>query len=274
MKIHIIGDQGSRKYDEGLVNKVNEQIEAEERRKRLEDRRARLQTESQPVKKTKSEEAKPKTGVLNQTGFNLSDYLILEGNTHGSYSYPDLLVARERSKEGKNWTDTQTELRTENSYMLTIRQFVDLLSMLKSDKVYDGTGTQLKSEEVTTLLNEIREVRAPYRSEHLDAKFNKQVTQTQITYHKIKSDGSIEEVTENLEECVMIDTRIDLNSWLANSTTQGLPKRLKGDLYYHSPRHGAVARFIANTYGAGLNCYRSPINANASLGVRIVRKKL
>src|SRR3989338_2319580 len=81
---------------------------------------------------------KPKSSVTTNQGFNLSEYLILDGRTYGTYSYPDLLVEKERSKLEKNWNQTQTELHNEGSYMSTIRQFVDLLSMLKSGKVYDG----------------------------------------------------------------------------------------------------------------------------------------
>jgi len=220
---------------------------------------------------------KPKSSVTTSQGFNLSDYLILDGRTHGTYSYPDLLVARELSKKGNNWTDTQTELHNEGSYMLPIRQFADFLIMLQSGKVYDGTGSQLRSQEVTKLLNNIIEVRDPWRSEWLDAKFSKQNDQFRITYHKIKQDGTLEKVTESLEDCLITDKQpgIDLSSWLSTATSQGLPKKSTSDgsTWYWSPRDGAVARFDAITYWAGLGCSGGPNGTGASLGVRIVRKK-
>src|SRR3989344_1489815 len=211
---------------------------------------------------------KPKLSVTD-TGFDLSDYLILDGRNHGTYSYPDLLVEKERSKLGKIWNKTQTELHNEGSYMLTIRQFTDFLTMLQSGKVYDGTGQKLRSQEVTKLLNDIIEVRGPWRSEHLDAKFNKQDDQFRITYHKIKQDGTLEEVTESLEDCLITDKQpgIDLSSWLTNGTNQGLPKKSTSDgsTWYWSPRDGAVARFNADTNRAGLYCDGNPIGTNAAL---------
>jgi len=126
-------------------------------------------------------------------------------------------------------------------------------------------------------LNNIIEVKDPWRSEWLDAKFSKQNDQFRITYHKIKQDGTLEEVTESLEDCLITDKQpgIDLSSWLTNGTNQGLPKKSTSDgsIWYLSPRDGAVARFVAVTDGAGLYCYWGPYVTNASLGVRIVRKK-
>jgi len=231
--------------------------------------------ENQDAKSKRTRKSKVSTASV---GLNLSDYLILESKTHGTYSYPDLLVAKELNKKGKDWTGTQAELHTENSYMSTIRQFVDFLIMLRSGKVYDGTGSQLRQQEVTKLLNDIIEVRSPWRSEHLDVKFNKQDDQFRITYHKINQDGTLEEVTESLEDCLMTDKKpgIDLSSWLTNGTIQGLPKKSTSDgsTWYWSPRDGAVAGFDADANRAGLGCDGGPNDANASLGVRIVRKKL
>jgi hypothetical protein len=244
---------------------------------------ARKNTESEEPKPEEKPDTKPKrtrkpkASVAKSQGFNLSDYLILDSRTHGTYSYPDLLVAKERSKFGKNWIDTQTELHNEGSYMLTIRQFVDFLTMLQSCKVYDGAGSQLRSQEVTKLLNDIIEVRDPWRSEHLDAKFNKAGDKFNITYHKIKQNGTLEEVTESLEDCLMTDKQpgIDLSSWLTNGTTQGLPKKdtSNGSIWYWSPRDDAVAGFDADAGRAVLVCDWDPDGANGSLGVRIVRKK-
>ena len=53
MNLETIGDQGSKKYDEGLVNQVNEQIEAQARREELEKRRANLQARQEAERKQK-----------------------------------------------------------------------------------------------------------------------------------------------------------------------------------------------------------------------------
>src|SRR3989344_861164 len=47
MNLETIGDQGQRKYDEDLINQVNQEIEAEARREEIEKRRAELQAKQQ-----------------------------------------------------------------------------------------------------------------------------------------------------------------------------------------------------------------------------------
>ena len=43
MNLEIIGDQGSRRYDEDLASQVNEQVEAQARREEIEKRQAKQQ---------------------------------------------------------------------------------------------------------------------------------------------------------------------------------------------------------------------------------------
>ena len=166
-------------------------------------------------------------------------------------------------------------LRKNDEYMLTPRQFVDFLALLKSGNASDENGNAVNPAQLEAILDEITEVKDPWRAEHLDAKFDSSglIRKTfRITYHKIKSDGTIEEVTEPLEDCLMSDKEpgIDLDDWLKNANNQGLPKpdAKKGDLWYWYPRNGAVARFRANSDRANLNCNRNPTNTNDALGVR------
>ena len=68
---------------------------------------------------------------------------------------------------------------------------------------------------------------------------------------------------------------IDLEHWINNHTKQGLPleNNPEGSLWYRAPMkdNNSVARFDADSGGAGLICDRDPTNSNASLGVRFVR---
>ncbi len=211
------------------------------------------------------------------------NYIILEGQTHGSYSYPDLLVATSLSHKDKDWDATQAALHGKDSFMLTPRQYVDFLNLLRSGKAFYGSGKQIDSKTLERLYDEITEVRDPWRAEHLDAKFSKggiPVINTKwgITYHKINQDGTLTPVTEPLQDVLMSDKKpgISIDDWLKNATDQGLPspKVSDGQLWYWHPRDGAVAGFDANSGGAGLGCYGNPQYSNSALGVRPCRVKI
>ena len=209
---------------------------------------------------------------------NLSDagkYLILEGRKHGSYEYPDLLVGMERDYLGKDWNDAHTALNQNNSYMLTIRQFVDFLSLLKSGSAYDGKGNKVDKRKLDSILDEIVTVRNPWRSEWLDAKFKN----GNIIYHNLVGNpSSLVEVREPLSAYLDKDKTpgINLDNWLKEANQHGLPKKTvdKGKMYYWAPADGAVAGFLADSVRALLYCGRDPTDTNASLGVRPVRKKI
>lgn len=241
---------------------------------------------------------------------NPEAYLILEGRTHGNYSYPDLLVSMHRleldnqvkqiakqlnltvqnTAKEKDGTEYIGNIKWEPAIKLTLslggltlppRQYVDFINLLKSGKAYNGKGDKVDKVNLDNILGEILTVRNPYRAEWLDAKFSgagnqmksqigKQLS-TQITYHKIDSNGNIKEVTEPLEDCLMQDKTpgIDLDSWLNSANKQGLPvKQTKsGTLWYWYPRENAVARFDADADRAYLYCLRGPGSSDSALGV-------
>jgi len=212
-------------------------------------------------------------------------YIILEGRQHGNYSYPDILVAMDRTHQNTNWSQAWDALRNEDAFMLTIRQYVDFLNVLKSGKAYDGNGTQIPDSRLTELFNDITQIKSPWRREWLDAKF-KNVSagrtlgvipknELHISYHVLDNGGQ-RETSEKLDDCLMGDKTpgISMNYWLANATDQGLPQKNNdsGQLYYWHPRNGRVARFGASSGRAGLNCGGDPDDRYASLGVRAVRR--
>ena len=212
-------------------------------------------------------------------------YITLEGRQHGSYSYPDLLVAMDRTHQGKTWQNAWNALRQEDAHMLTIRQYADFLNLLNSGKAYDGNGKQIPSLQLAELFNDITQVRSPWRAEWLDAKFSKinvgrkmlvvPKTEMQISYH-VLNNGQLKEIVEPLEECLMRNkTRgIDMNCWLSNANYQGLPPAdiNSGELWYRHPQNSRVARFVASSVRAGLYCDGDPTGSNSSLGVRAVRR--
>jgi len=213
---------------------------------------------------------------------NISDpenYIALPGKAHGTYSYPDLLVPIERTHQNKDWDDAQAALRAEGYFMLTIRQFIDYINLLKSGTAYYGSGRQIGKSELDAILFDIVGVKDPWRAEWLDAKFGKTIIfgENTITYHKIKTYGTLEEVTEPLQDCLMEDKLpgISLDYWLQNATPQGLPpkKTPKGNFWYWRPRQGYVAGFVAHSGGAVLSCSGDLQYVYSAFGVRAAKVK-
>jgi len=208
-----------------------------------------------------------------------NEYLILPGRKHGNYEYPDLLVSAKRSHNGENWNKAHESLKQEDSFMLTLRQYVDFLNLLKSGIAHDGAGSLVNKKELDAILDDILTVRAPWRAEWLDAKFGSKgilKKSYSITYHKITPNGDLEEATEPLDDCLLSNKQINLEEWLRKATSQGLPApdTSNGSLHYLSPANGTVARFIACSDGVGLNCSRDPEYSYSSLGVRAARDEV
>ena len=235
----------------------------------------RMKNEKQNKPVTKK--TQPQAPINVKSNINDAEsYLILPGRAYGSYSYPDLLVSIDKFYHNNTWYKAHEALNKEDSFMLTIRQYTDFLDLLKNGKVNNGKDNLVDKVVIDKILDEILTVKNPWISEWLDAKFSKKgglikKEQWHITYHNIDS-GKLNEVTEELEDCLIEDKTpgINLDSWLSNSNKQGLPdkKTSVGDLYYWSPRDNAVAGFIAESDGAYLDCYRDPGNSDTELGVR------
>ena len=184
----------------------------------------------------------------------------------------NLHVAKQRTHKGLNWHQTHQELHKQNLYMPTIPQFIAFIKYLKTDYPLKGATEKQEAEQI---LDDILTIKNPWRAEWLDARFEKKNDQWFIHYnHRTTPQGLKPQNSEPLEQCLMQDQRIDLTDWLKNPTSQGLPKqRIKqGSLYYWHPRADYVARFGANSVRANLDCYRSPDDADPSLGVFSVCK--
>ena len=209
---------------------------------------------------------------------NPQDYILLSGRTHGTYSYPDLAIAIEKTHFGKDWHQTHRALNEENARMLTLRQATDFLKLLSSgEQVLDATGNPINQDRVIQIYKDITEVRSPWRSEWYDAYFKNEGNHLKIFYdHEIQGNKLIANRIENLESHLTEDKTpgIKLTNWLQNATNQGIPNpnTKSGDLYYWRPKSGSVARFGANSGWAILDCCRSPTGGGDSLGVRAVRR--
>ena len=181
-----------------------------------------------------------------------------------------LYVSENRYLQSKNWNDTQEILHKEGRRMPTIPEFVELLKYLRSN---DGKS---KVKNAQKILDEIYKVAGNWRSEWLDAKFEEKKGMY-VSYHVFDSKGKIIQKQEKLETYLTDDKTpgIDLDSWLASPTKQGLPNSTcpDGQLYYWYPRNGKVARFDAYSGGAILGCIGGATDTDPSLGVRYVEPR-
>jgi len=81
---------------------------------------------------------------IEETSSSGSYILLPENEYHGN-----LLVSKERKYFRKNWYEAHKELNKEDSHMLTIRQFVDFLNLLKSGNAYDENKNKYLFNNVT-----------------------------------------------------------------------------------------------------------------------------
>lgn len=211
------------------------------------------------------------------------NYILLPSHTYGNYSYPDTLVAMEKSRLSQHWNEVQGHLGWEGAHMLTIRQFIDFLNLLRSGNAYDGRGRKVDSGKLNDIFKEITEVRDPWRAELLDADFKVDGENFIINYsHRFRSwkETLISKCSEPLAPCLMENNMpgIDLVEWLDNANYQGLPKEdvKSGALFYWQPGSDniSVARFSADSIGTFLDCNWNPHNRFSSLGTRSAWEKI
>ncbi len=243
----------------------------------------RKKTANQEMQKLPAEQEEQSKIILPASNIqNPEDYIILEGKTYDTYSYPDLLVAKQKTLFNKNQDESHKELNKQGNFMLTIRQFADFLTLLKSGKAFDGAGNKIDSKELEQILNDIVEIKSPWRAERLDADFKVYNGVLHINYeHRINSNGELKpNYSEKLEDCLMSDKTpgISFDDWLKNANRQGLPKpNVKtGKLYYWHPLNdnNSVAWFVAGSDWANLGCGRDPGDRFDSLGVRASAEKI
>ncbi len=215
------------------------------------------------------------------------DYIKLKGKTYGTsiypniftlssviYSYPPLLVSMKRKHFGLNWYQAHEALHKEDSFMLNIRQYLDLLILLKSGDVYDGIGNKLDQTRLDILLNDMLERRDPYRAEWLDADFKVIDGVLHINYdHRTINDQLKPQSSKPLGgDCMMEDCYVEP---LISADVQGLPigKSMGREIYYRHPRRNnhSVAKFGASLDEVALVCDATPLDSVAYLGVRVAK---
>jgi hypothetical protein len=241
MKHYTLGDKKQRK-------RIPDISEALERDRKLGKFDIKPETTKEPAEKPTI--ITPKQGMIYLPSLNLN-------------------FAKQRTHTGLNWYDTHKELHKINQRMPTIPELIAYIKFLQTD--YQTVDKQ----EADSILDDILTVKSPWRAEWLDADFKVKNKQLYINYnHYTDSAGNLlPKNTEKLEACLMTDKLpgIDLQDWLDNPTSQGLPRPNinEGSLFYWYPRSDniSVARFYAGSDRAFLGCNRNPRALDASLGV-------
>lgn len=241
------------------------------------------------------------------------NWMVLEGRTHGTDNYPDLMVSMHRlgmsprveqlaktlrynvantaeEKDGTpyigniDWTEALTLNVSLGNRTLTPRQGIDLLLDLresisgKSKKnrkvIYDGNAQPIDPDRIKGLYEEIIKVREPWRGEWLDARFRKVGTGMFIDYdHKLSFPNK---GLHNLKSVLLGSYMGDADYMdLESASLEGLgtKKSRAQTLYFWPPSGGTVAGFGADSGGAGLVCDEDPANRDSGLGVRPAREK-
>ena len=204
---------------------------------------------------------------------NPENYLLLEGRKHNTYQYPNMLVPIERSHLNETWNQITASLHNQGEYMLTVRQFADFLTLLRTGNACDGASKLIGKKKQEAILEDITAQRAPWRAEWLDHYYKKKGSDLYVRFHQIQQNGSLTQIEQPLEDCLMEDKQIDISDWLARANSQGLPPRnvKSGNLYFYHPRADAVARFRAGAGRVNLGCGRNPRYSFAGLGVRAAK---
>jgi Zn-dependent metalloprotease len=175
----------------------------------------------------------------------------------------ELDVSKEKILFNKNFSEQQEALHKENTKSLTPNEFREFLKVAKKEDL--------------ELYNEITQIKSPWRAEYLDAYFKVEGKNLVMKYHVFEN-GKIVQKSEILDKDTLMRDKtpgISLDSWLENSTKQGLPlkKTESGSLYYRAPEkdNNSVACFDAFGGGASLGCSWDPACRDSSLGVRAAK---
>ncbi|MDP1728668.1 MAG: hypothetical protein Q8L27_00510, partial [archaeon] len=166
--------------DLNYYKQIAERVKAE----RLAERAEALRKKDKPEITPEVQEEQEAQRIITPSEIkNPEDYLLLEGKNEKNYSYADTFVSKQTYHKNKNWRECHELLQKDNAYMLTIKQFADFLSLIKSGKAYDGAGKKINSKELEKIFLEITEVRDPYSAEWLDADFKVKSGKLHINYN-------------------------------------------------------------------------------------------
>ena len=190
---------------------------------------------------------------------NLGEYIEFPGAVHGVYTRPNLLVPF-RPNFSAYWEDAHLELIRLNARMLTPRDFVDFLIMLKRGTANNGNGKPIGVNALTGLLNSLINS-DEFDRELFDARFRTAGAEIIMEYSHTMLSGRIKpRHTITLTKYARGRGKIGL----LGVNDLGLPGTHAGDTgignqYYFSPLKGkdTVTTFSCRNRVAELDCRAS-----------------
>ena len=233
---------------------------------RVADRKKTANPEMQkiPVEQEEKEQIKPEINIDIK---NPQDYVIVP-NTN-------ILIAKKETFKGLNWNDTHFKLAENGLFMPAPKLFTDYFqSVIRAEqgkeKLYDGAGNLLKSQEVNEIYKYLTTDYNKGCWTWLDALFKQESDKWKvISNHKVVNNKLVGQPND-LEKCLMEDCFCDLDfnkQGLAISKSKSQSYSQSNNIYFWHPRNNAVARFNADSGRAYLYCYGGPDDRDDSLGV-------
>ncbi len=243
-------------------------INLEEKQKELEKKLAEEERQEKLNKLRKKRQTKTEATQSIQekvmSNINLENYIKLPQH--------NLYVGKNKILHNLTWQNTWNELEKQGLQMLTIKQFMDFLELLRQGTqgklIYNSKGNQISGQEIKAIYNEITKKRSLWGAEWLDAYFEQQqdglYILTQNKKHK-----------EKLENCIEKVCYVELKF-----NSQGLPTKKSSNqeykqgknIHYYYPRGGRVAGFYADYNRDFLDCSRDPKSSSSAPGVRGAKK--
>ncbi len=202
--------------------------------------------------------------------------IILPAKSTPRYNYPDLYISTHLidTVSGWKWEEAIQFAFEKELYILTPREFVDFLDLLRSgNQVYDGSGRQISADRISEITNEIFGGGRIHSYELFDTRYRN--IDGQI--HAVSANGYIDERVQGLDTKPLAPhlmgekLQISLDYWLANATEDGLPpvETPCGDLRYFAPADGCIPRFGGTHRENTIQCNAS-INDAAGNRIRPV----
>ncbi len=179
--------------------------------------------------------------------------IMLPAKSTPRYNYPDLFISMHLLDKVRGWSwEEAIQFASKKDFcILTPREFVDFLSLLRSGKtIYDGNGREIHADRIHEITDEIFGSNRVYSYELFDTCYRNIGSQM----HAVSANGYIDGRVEGLDTKALApykvaerqgDRQISLDYWLENATEDGLPPEIVpgGGLRYFAPADGCIARF-------------------------------
>ena len=219
------------------------------------------------------EEKKPeRTNPLSiKANINAKDYIRIPGS--------NTVISRNELHKGLNWENTHYALADNGLFMPPPSLFMPFYINVRDASqgkitLYTADNAPIPRDEAEDLWKYLSSGHRNGCWTWLDAKFQNTSQKGMIEFsHNVEGDKSNRKLvgcSEFLEDCIEEACFVDLEF-----NSQGLPvkksqaqKYSQGEnIYYYHPRDGRVARFVADSVRALLDCIRNPAYSISSLGV-------